>query len=91
MAPFRLEGRVALITGAATERGIGRAVARVLHAAGARVALADTWSAANEGSQSYQKEIGAWVTPVVTRAAISALPGQRAGDAGRDLPGPPCQ
>lgn len=42
MAPFRLEGRVALITGAASERGIGRAVARVFHAAGARVALADT-------------------------------------------------
>jgi NAD(P)-dependent dehydrogenase (short-subunit alcohol dehydrogenase family) len=40
-APFRLDGRVALITGAATERGIGNTIARVFAAAGARVALAD--------------------------------------------------
>jgi 2-hydroxycyclohexanecarboxyl-CoA dehydrogenase len=40
-APFRLSGRTALVTGAGSARGIGREVARALHAAGARVALAD--------------------------------------------------
>jgi 3-oxoacyl-[acyl-carrier protein] reductase len=38
-APFRLDGRVAVITGAAS--GIGRAAAEVLAAAGARVMLGD--------------------------------------------------
>jgi NAD(P)-dependent dehydrogenase (short-subunit alcohol dehydrogenase family) len=38
---FRLDGRTALVTGAASERGIGRAVARAFAAVGARVALAD--------------------------------------------------
>src|SRR5213080_4787208 len=40
-ARFRLDGRVALVTGAASERGIGRATAALLAEAGARVALAD--------------------------------------------------
>jgi len=38
---FRLDGRVALVTGAASERGIGRAIAYAFAAAGAKVALAD--------------------------------------------------
>ena len=40
-ARFRLDGRVALFTGAGSERGIGRATAALLAEAGARVALAD--------------------------------------------------
>jgi NAD(P)-dependent dehydrogenase (short-subunit alcohol dehydrogenase family) len=39
--PFRLAGKVALITGAGSERGIGRAIATVYAAAGARVGLVD--------------------------------------------------
>jgi 3-oxoacyl-[acyl-carrier protein] reductase len=40
-SPFRLDGRVALITGAGSADGIGQAIARVYAAAGAAVALAD--------------------------------------------------
>lgn len=39
--PFRLDGRVALVTGGGSSRGIGRAVGVALTAAGARVALLD--------------------------------------------------
>lgn len=38
---FRLDGRVALVTGAGSQRGIGREIARAYVRAGARVALAD--------------------------------------------------
>ncbi|MDR0357865.1 MAG: SDR family oxidoreductase [bacterium] len=38
---FRLDGRVAVITGAGSERGIGRAIATTFCEAGARVALLD--------------------------------------------------
>jgi 3-oxoacyl-[acyl-carrier protein] reductase len=40
-SPFRLDGRVALITGAGSADGIGQAIAGVYAAAGAAVALAD--------------------------------------------------
>jgi NAD(P)-dependent dehydrogenase (short-subunit alcohol dehydrogenase family) len=39
--PFRLDGRVALVTGAGSADGIGQAIARIYAAAGAAVALAD--------------------------------------------------
>src|ERR1700736_934819 len=46
--PFRLDGRVALITGAGSERGIGRAIAGVFAAAGASVGLVDMDAAGAE-------------------------------------------
>ena len=41
LGAFRLDGRVALITGAGSERGIGRAIASAYAEAGASVGLAD--------------------------------------------------
>jgi 3-oxoacyl-[acyl-carrier protein] reductase len=39
--PFRLDGRVALVTGGGSPRGIGRSIGAALASAGARVALLD--------------------------------------------------
>jgi 2-hydroxycyclohexanecarboxyl-CoA dehydrogenase len=52
---FRLDGRTALVTGAGSERGIGREVARALAGAGARVALADL---DEEGARRNAAELG---------------------------------
>jgi 3-oxoacyl-[acyl-carrier protein] reductase len=54
--PFRLDGRVALVTGAGSDRGIGREVARSFTRAGARVALADLDGA---GARHNAEELGA--------------------------------
>lgn len=54
--PFRLDGRVALVTGAGSARGIGRAVAAVCAGAGARVALADL---DGEGARRNAADLGA--------------------------------
>ena len=54
--PFRLDGRVALVTGAGSERGIGREVARTFARAGARVALADL---DGDGARRNAEELGA--------------------------------
>jgi NAD(P)-dependent dehydrogenase (short-subunit alcohol dehydrogenase family) len=52
---FRLDGRTALVTGAGSERGIGREVARALAGAGARVALGDL---DEEGARRNAAELG---------------------------------
>lgn len=54
-AAFRLDGRVALVTGAGSARGIGRAVAVACSEAGARVALADL---DGEGARRNAAELG---------------------------------
>jgi NAD(P)-dependent dehydrogenase (short-subunit alcohol dehydrogenase family) len=48
LVPFRLDGRVALITGAGSEHGIGRAIATVFAEAGASVGLVDVDGAGAE-------------------------------------------
>jgi 3-oxoacyl-[acyl-carrier protein] reductase len=53
--PFRLDGRVALVTGAGSARGIGRGIARACAAAGARLALADL---DGEGARRNAAELG---------------------------------
>jgi len=57
--PFRLEGRVALVTGAGSEHGIGREIARAFVRAGASVALADV---DDTGAHRNAAELGAHAT-----------------------------
>jgi 3-oxoacyl-[acyl-carrier protein] reductase len=59
--PFRLDGRVALVTGAGSPRGIGRAVGAAFLAAGARVALLDLDA---EGTRRNAAELGGTVLGV---------------------------
>jgi NAD(P)-dependent dehydrogenase (short-subunit alcohol dehydrogenase family) len=54
-APFRLDGRVALVTGAGSRRGIGRAIAAALIGAGCSVALLDL---DGEGARENAADLG---------------------------------
>ena len=64
--PFRLDGRVALVTGAGSERGIGREIAQAYVRSGARVALADIDGAAARRNAGELGEAAIGVTMDVT-------------------------
>jgi 3-oxoacyl-[acyl-carrier protein] reductase len=59
--PFRLDGRVALVTGGGSRRGIGRSIGAALLAAGARVALLDLDA---EGTRRNAADLGGEVLGV---------------------------
>lgn len=67
LAPFRLDGRTAIVTGASA--GLGRRFARVLHAAGATVVAAARRA---EALESLRDELGDRLVPVPTDVAIDA-------------------
>jgi glucose 1-dehydrogenase len=69
----RLDGRVALVTGAAHERGIGRGIVRALAAEGARMAVNDV--AHEEMGEQLAAEVGGrfYRADVSDRAAVDEL------------------
>jgi len=80
--PFRLDGRVALVTGAGSERGIGREVARTFARAGARVALADVDGA---GAGRNAEELGAAAIGLAMDVTDAASVAAAVGEAERRL------
>jgi len=80
--PFRLDGRVALVTGAGSERGIGREIARVFVGAGANVALADVDGA---GASRNAAELGARSIGLVMDVTVPASVAEAVAEAQRRL------
>jgi 3-oxoacyl-[acyl-carrier protein] reductase len=71
--PFRLDGRVALVTGGGSPRGIGRSIGAALLAAGARVALLDLDA---EGTRRNAGELGGEVLGVAADVTDPASTGR---------------
>jgi NAD(P)-dependent dehydrogenase (short-subunit alcohol dehydrogenase family) len=67
---MRLDGRVAIVTGGA--RGIGRATAETLAAAGARVVLADLDKKTAEGAATEIRALGLHAKAIVVDVADEA-------------------
>jgi glucose 1-dehydrogenase len=78
----RLENKVALVTGAAHERGIGRGIVRELAAEGARVAVVDV--AHEEMGEELAREVGGrfYRADVSDRAQVDELVGRVEEDLG---------
>jgi glucose 1-dehydrogenase len=78
----RLEGKVALVTGAAHERGIGRGIVRELAAEGARVAVVDV--AHEQMGEELAREVGGrfYLADVSDRAQVDELVGRVEDDLG---------
>ena len=53
-----LEGKIAIVTGAASPRGLGRAMSEALVRAGARVSMMDINQQWLDESSNYMREIG---------------------------------
>lgn len=83
--PFRLDGQVALVTGAG--RGIGAAIAIALAQAGADVAIASRTTSELDGVAAVIRTLGRRVHPVpgelTDAAVVDALPDQAAAALGR--------
>jgi 3-oxoacyl-[acyl-carrier protein] reductase len=85
--PFRLDGRVALITGAGSPTGIGRAIATAYARAGAAVVLGDVDASGAERNAQTLTEAGstafAVALDVTDEASVSAAVGEANRRAGR--------
>jgi 3-oxoacyl-[acyl-carrier protein] reductase len=74
--PQTLDGRVALVTGAGSESGIGFAVARALARDGARVAITSTTDRIHDRAAQLTAEgatVLSWVADLTDRAAVTSL------------------
>lgn len=82
--PFRLDGRVALVTGGGSPQGIGRAIGAAFVAAGSRVALLDLDA---EGTGRNAEELGGGVIAVAADVTDPASVGPAVAEV-RDRLGP---
>ena len=69
---LRLEGKSAIVTGAGSRRGIGRAIALALAAEGARVAVVDIDSAGAEATAAEIRDIGSDALAITADVSSSA-------------------
>lgn len=71
--PQRLNGQTAIVTGAGSPQGIGFAIARQLHAAGAHVVITSTTDRIHQGARELDKEgecVSAFVADLTSESAV---------------------
>ena len=86
--PFRLDGRVALVTGAGSPTGIGRAIAAAFAQAGARVVLGDVDAAGAERNAQALAATGAHAAAVALDVTDEASVTEAVAEAARRAGGP---
>lgn len=82
---FKLDGRVAFVTGAGSERGIGRAIALLFAAAGARVGVADRDEPGATATARDVQAAGGSAHPVMVEVTDAGSVARAVGEVERSL------